>query len=257
MESELASGTGELYLDSAGWEVKSVMRNVSAHFACYVDQKALTTVTSTASSASTSSSSRPTLSPTTTTSKTTTTPLLTTTTTEEITLGWSYCDSDADKTKILWTTTPIYDGASDQFKDWCVYIPRESRQSGLSVDEHCEQFFGSGLSIHDQNLQNSIERVFREFSEVSVISVGGKKDARNEDFYWQDNSDVDYKKRELNGLTVGTGELVYARANFQNGNWELTKNENTLSHSHFACYQKIPEKEGSAEIIEDYFQPLF
>ena len=41
MEEEINSGSGELYLDSAGWEVKSVARNASAHFACYIDLKLL------------------------------------------------------------------------------------------------------------------------------------------------------------------------------------------------------------------------
>ena len=91
MEEEISSGSGELYLDSDGWEVKSVARNATFHFACYIDLKSTTTSIPVSSSSSSSSSS--TLSPTVPTSTNPTTSTTTTTTTTEEILGWSYCDA--------------------------------------------------------------------------------------------------------------------------------------------------------------------
>ncbi|CBY35122.1 unnamed protein product [Oikopleura dioica] len=202
MEEEINSGSGELYLDSAGWEVKSVARNASAHFACYIDLKSTTTTTQISSSSSSSTS--PTLSstiPTSTIQTNQSTTISTTATTEETTIGWSYCDSNADKADILWTNTPIYDGANNQFKNWCVFIPRESRQIGVSLENHCGLFFAQALSIHDSKLQSAIELgmiyfkklyslmiVLREHSEIAMVSVGGQKQSRNEDFSWDDKT---------------------------------------------------------------------
>ena len=64
---------------------------------------------------------------------------------------------DADRADILWTNTPTYDGANNLFKDWCIFIPRESRQIGVSQEDHCGLFFAKPLSIHDQKLQNAVE----------------------------------------------------------------------------------------------------
>ena len=74
---------------------------------------------------------------------------------------------------------------------------------------------------------------------------------------------MDYKERQLNGWNVGIGQLTYSRQMGFSGKWEYVSNEDeTMNFAHFACYQMLPETEGSAEnfqpeIIEDFFDPLF
>ena len=74
---------------------------------------------------------------------------------------------------------------------------------------------------------------------------------------------MDYKERQLNGWNVGTGQLTYSRQMGFSGKWEFISNEDeTTNFAHFACYQKLPQNEGSAEdfqleIIGDFLDPLF
>jgi len=69
---------------------------------------------------------------------------------------------------------------------------------------------------------------------------------------------VDYKERQLNGRNVGTGQLTYSRQMGFSGKWEFISNEEeTIKFSQFACYQRLQENEGSAEIIDDLIDGLF
>ena len=71
----------------------------------------------------------------------------------------------------------------------------------MSQEVHCELFHARPLSIHDSKLQSAIElgtdnlnyifllkKVLREHSEISMVSVGGQKQGRNEDFSWDDKT---------------------------------------------------------------------